>query len=277
MKLSVSSTNTYLACQRKFWHAKIDLTASDTDYVRPNYFQFGAAYARIQEIVSEGWFLLSPELVINECIKEGLDTTNAAKMLAMLKTYQRNIDDRITTSSERTVYSEMILKHPFISGRIDKIIRRGNSIYIGEDKTAASINFALAETLKTDPQICGYAACREQIEEKIGCAISGVIYRVVTKPKQRRKKSELWLDYSERCECDFQEITVPLDSLDISGTIQRLELLHGEIVAKKDREEFIQNKRNCSANYQNCEYFSQCHGKTITEIGLKSENVSHSN
>ena len=260
MKLSHSSSNTYLACQRKFWHAKIDLTEPDFDYVRPNYFKFGAAYARIQEIVFNDWDQLTSHLVINECFKEGLDTTNAAKMFAMLKSYRANV------GKEHVLFAEVKLEHPVLNGRVDKVIRRGEFAYIGEDKTASEINFTLSESLKTDPQICGYAACREQIEEKIGCQIAGIVYRVVSKPKEKRKKEELWEDYAFRCSCNFQELTIPFGSLDVSGTIQRIELLQAEIVAKKNKQDFIQNKRNCSANYSNCEFFSQCHGKTVTEL-----------
>lgn len=261
MKLSVSSANCYLLCQRKYWHKKVKETAPDDDYKVPSYFNFGRAYADIQEIISKEPSDLNISLVVDICLRNKVSTTDAARMLRMLVEYQRS-----KSPDEVVTQCEYVIDHPVVSGRIDKLININGEVWIGEDKTASQLNYALSETLKTDPQICGYAACRDSIEDAFGLEVAGVLYRVAKKPIEKRKKEESWQDYFSRCKSEIQTIMLPFSSLEIGPVLARQENIIEEISKKSEYEDFIQNMRSCDAGFSYCEYYSQCHGNNATYI-----------
>ena len=254
MKLSQSSAAMYLSCQRK-WKLYASKTDKDPDWRKGKALRFGAAYAECQEEFRDNWKLMTTQKIIRIAERNDLDINDAAKLMACLRTYFANVKEGDVVEKV-----ELTLDHPMLSGRIDKTILRDGKRYIGEDKTASEINPALPTILLTDPQLCVYAECQEQFE-----ADGGIIYRVVSKPKEKRKKEESWEAFTQRCKCEFLELVIPFESLQIKEALGRIQVIADEIDSKVKLEEFPQNFRNCEMFGSGCEYYSRCHGKTFSE------------
>lgn len=253
MKLSKTSLGEYVSCQRKFWHSRVKKTDKDCDYKIGKALLIGRAYAECQEIFRGDVKAMTSAEIIRICERNDLDVTAAAQIMAMLRCYFSNV------SNEEVEKCEVWLEHPTLTGRLDKIVRREEKRFILEEKTASEINQAqLSATLPTDPQLCLYASCAEQFE------VEGIIYRVVRKPKERRKKEESWQEYTQRCTCEFLELRFAFDELDIKGCLEQFEAAHAEITAKKDESEFLCNKQNCVTFGAACAWYSRCHGKEYT-------------
>ncbi len=253
MKLSKTSLGEYVSCQRKFWHSRIKKTDRDDDWKKGKALSIGAAYAECQEIFRGDIGAMTSSEIIRVCDRNGLGVTEAAQIMAMLRCYFANVGKEIVEKCE------VWLEHEILIGRLDKLIRLEDGIYILEDKTASETNQAqLSATLPTDPQLCVYAANAEQFDAK------GIIYRVVRKPKERRKKEESWLEYTQRCTCEFLELRFRFDELDIEGCLAQFATAHAEITAKSEKEHFLCNKQNCVTFGAACAWYSQCHGKPYT-------------
>lgn len=253
MKLSKTSLGEYVSCQRKFWHSRIKKTDRDEDWKKGKALSIGSAYAECQELFRGDIGAMTSQEIIRVCDRNGLGVTEAAQIMAMLRCYFANV------GKETVEKCEVWLEHPTLTGKLDKIIIIDGVRYIGEDKTASEINqAALSATLPTDPQLCLYASCATQFEAK------SIIYRVVRKPKERRKKEESWLEYTQRCTCEFLELRFGFDELDIKGCLEQFEAAHAEITAKQDESEFLCNKQNCITFGAACAWYSRCHGKPYT-------------
>jgi hypothetical protein len=254
IKISASGADMYLSCQRKYWHKRINKTSEDLDYKAPNYFAFGKACADIQQAVGPNPVkLMTSELIFRICQQHSLDVNQAARIMAVLRKYYGSF------SQDEIFDCEKWLEHPVLVGKIDKKIRRDGKVYICEDKTASDINPALRQTLKTDNQLCLYSACAEQ------CEAEGIIYRVVSKPKEKRKKEESWESYTQRCTCEALELVFDFAELDVAGCLARLDVVQKEIEVKEDKELFSCNLKNCTQFYSPCPWYSQCHEKTYSE------------
>lgn len=244
----------YLSCQRKYWHKRINKTTPDKDYKEPNYFAFGAAHAECQEAFGENPRTMTSEAIIRICDRHGLDINKAAQLMAVLRKYYASFE------VGKVLEREKWLEHPVLVGKIDKLVALEGKRWIVEDKTTSDINPALRDTLRVDTQLCLYSACREQFEA------DGIIYRVVSKPKQRRKKEESWQDYTQRCECEALELRFSFDELDVQGCLDRLEVVRKEVEGKESPELFACNPNNCLQFHSPCPYYAQCHdGKTYSE------------
>jgi hypothetical protein len=255
MKHSKSSKAEYLSCQRKYWHSRIKKTDTDPDYRKGKALNFGSAFADCQELFRQDWRLMTTQDVIRIVEKNNLGVTEAAQMMACLRIYFANIPD-----GEKVEKVEAWIEHPLLIGRLDKIAtRKDGKRYILEDKTSSEINQAvLSVTLKTDPQLCAYASAAKQFDAE------GIIYRVVQKPKEKRKKEESWLEYTQRCKCEFLELQFAFEELEIDACIREFEAFDAEVSAKKTESEFMCNKQNCVSFGSACAWYSRCHGVTYT-------------
>jgi hypothetical protein len=241
-------------CQRSFWHSHIKKTDKDRDWKKGKALNFGAAFAEFNEIFRGGSLEITQREVMRVALRNDLNVNDAAQLMACLCCYHSN-----TRSGEVVEKAEAWIEHPTLNGKVDKIISIDGVKYILEDKTSSDINEAsLSVSLMTDPQLCLYASCAEQFDAK------GIIYRVVEKPKERRKKLEGWFDYMERCTCKFLELNISFESLQIDEVLNMYDTAKTEIEAKKEEHEFLCNKQNCIKFGQACAWYSRCHGQTHT-------------
>jgi hypothetical protein len=253
-KLSATSSAEYLGCQRRFWFRRIAKADFDKDWVTPKAFAFGAVFATLQERFSGHWLDLTSKDVFEECEKGGLDVNAAAQLMACLRAYIGGTIDK----KDVLLKAETWLEHPTIVGKVDKVIARAGVNYIAEDKTAYELNPALEDMLATNVQACVYAANASQFDAV------GLIYRVTTKPKERRKKEETWQEYTQRCKSTFHEFVLPLSHFKVEETFARMDTLAAEIYSKEgNKEAFCQNLTACKSTFGVCEFFSQCNKKVI--------------
>jgi hypothetical protein len=191
--------------------------------------------------------------IIRIAERNDLGVTEAAQIMAMLRCYFSNV------FGETVEKCEVWIEHPTLTGKLDKIVTREGKRFILEEKTASEINQAsLSATLPTDPQLCLYASQAKQFD------VEGIIYRVVRKPKERRKKEETWVEYTQRCTCEFLELRFAFEELDIETCLAQFKAANAEISAKKDEAEFLCNKQNCVTFGAACAWYSRCHGKPYT-------------
>jgi hypothetical protein len=255
VKLSATGANTYLSCQRKYWHQRLDKTCHDSDSRQGNGLVFGRVIAQLQEEFSPDPIKLMTATRIKEAFAaEGLSINDAARGMAVLRKYYGTFAQGVVTKVEQW------LEHPTLVGKLDKLMKFCDRTFIIEDKVFSDINPALRDTLKTDSQLCLYASCAEQFEA------DAIMFRVISKPKERRKKEESWEEYARRCTCEALEITFEFSELDIKGCLDKFESLQAEISEKgMEKARYMCNTKNCQSYGYACEWFSQCHGKTHTE------------
>lgn len=248
-KISASSANQYQLCQKKYWHKKINKTPKDAGYKDPTAFRIGRACAEFHERFSS-IESVTKENVLNTCIRCGLDANQAAIVFRMLHTYISTFD------KGENVTKEVWIDHPDYEGRVDKIAEFNGKAWITEDKTASEINPGLETILKTDTQLCLYAEFLVQL----GC--EGIIYRVVTKSKKRRKKNESWESFVERLDCETTEIKFKFEDLYVQDCLDKLDTIRAEIAYKTMPSEFLCNMKACETYGSKCEFYSKCHPET---------------
>lgn len=247
MKLSQSSLNTYLFCQRKYWFRK-EKVSPDIGWVKHPSLKFGAVFAKLQELIMQKPANMTLSLIAGVCKENELDDKHVSQMAACLRKYMSHIPE-----GELCERVEIQLEHDVLSGRIDKLVTRKGKRYIVEDKTTSEINAAaLSNMLLTDPQLCVYAVCREQFEA------DAILYRAVQKPKERIKKSETFLEYNQRCKCEFIEIPFEFEQLRTEECLARFKVCIAEIEWKTTEDEYMQNYKNCKAFGSYCEYYGRC-------------------
>lgn len=254
MKLSKTSLGEYCNCQRQFFHSRIKKTDRDSDWKKGKALSFGAAFAECQDIFRNDYSKMTTSEVIRVTERNELGVTEAGQLLACLRLYYANI-----RPGEIVEKSEVWLEHPTLVGKLDKIVKINGKKYILEDKTSSDINRSVLSTsLLTDPQLCLYASCADQFEA------DGILYRVVEKPKQRRKKEESLIEYTQRCTSDFFEIEFSFNELQIDECLKQYNTAKEEIEAKVMEDEFLCNKQNCVKFGSACAWYSRCHGKTYS-------------
>jgi hypothetical protein len=107
-------------------------------------------------------------------------------IIALEKTFEGPIVNPKTGAASRSFV---------LAGKVDGIVRIGDSYYILEHKTAAQIDADYLERLWTDFQITIYAY---YVEQTLGIPITGVIYNVLAKARLQQSKGETEDEYQVR-------------------------------------------------------------------------------
>jgi hypothetical protein len=269
LRLSASSKNTYVSCQRKFWHQCIGKTDKDADYFDPEYFIFGRVFAECLEIFKHSFESMDVETVQRICKRHALKETSTAKILACLRSYFHCFPVTDVRACE------LWIENKVLRGKIDAVAVREGSLAILENKTASEISSTLPIDLKIDPQICLYTSQIEEIKAKLKLDLpfEGVLYRVTEKPKERQKVKESFLEYAARCKAKTEEFFVPFKSMAVEQVLKDFKTLLSEITAKgADHELFAQNTRECVKYHQACPYYSRCHGMMHCNAKLEDDS-----
>ncbi|QOY88219.1 PD-(D/E)XK nuclease family protein [Paludibaculum fermentans] len=107
-------------------------------------------------------------------------------IIALEKTFEGPIVNPKTGAASRSF---------LLAGKVDGIVRIGDSNYILEHKTAAQIDADYLERLWTDFQITIYAY---YVEQTLGIPITGVIYNVLAKARLQQSRGETEDEYQTR-------------------------------------------------------------------------------
>jgi hypothetical protein len=271
MLLSVSSRQTYVSCQRKFWHEKINKTTPDVDYLTPSYFLFGRAFEQCLEEFSYQAGNMKTEKIIEIANKNGLNSdSDIAKIMACLREYFSKY------YSTNIIKSQVYVKNEAIHGYIDAISHEGDYFWLIENKTASDISSTIALDIVNDPQVNLYLSQIHTLSNIFDVSkFKGVDYRVIKKPIQKMGKKETMLEFTQRCKCDSLNLKIEKEKFNTKMVLDMFAISVTEIHAKKNMNEFMQNTRECvQFKKYSCPFYSQCHDGLFTNISSDSdENI----
>ena len=258
---SQSALGTLLTCETKFKHRYIDLTPRDENWVSPTYFAFGSAFHEALYLAKYNQALLTEDILLQVISVNGLDWHNdGAKLRACLNTYFSS-----HTKQERFIATEVELFNDEFVMYADAIFEdEGGHWYIVDMKTVGiKLDEMIRFKLKSDPQMCLYAAHANEFAAKLGLDPSkfiGMSYREIEKPRQRIKKGETHDEFVERIGLTYyRETFLTLDMLNIEQTMFSL---RSQLVRARSlrSDQPTQNTNSCKRNGLVCEFWSSCHG-----------------
>lgn len=273
IKLSYSSSNLLLGCTQKYWHYKVNKTAKDKDF-NEDYtaFNIGKAFHYILEQSLHG----KPDQVEDKLryCKEAFNISDEESYLVYGMVLKYLMGSKLTRL--KTICCELMIEHEVIFGFIDAIqVDLEGKWWITDLKTASSISESLQAKLPMDRQLSLYAFYAPEIATKLGLKLEdfgGCRYRVVTKPKLKFKAGETPEQYILRIKesAKFRDYVIPKEDMNPKGSYD----LHNELhkLAKKLHTKKIKPVKNfnfCDQYFRTCEYFSQCHGRCVSDIKLE--------
>jgi len=269
LTLSYSSSNLLLGCEQRYAHYKVLKTEKDPDF-EDNYtaFNIGKAFHYILEMSLHK----KPESIapLLETVKEDYMLTDdqVALVHGMVLKYLRGTKD----DGLECVHCEFEIKHEVLYGFIDLISKDAEGNWIIFDlKTASAIYDTTIKKLPQNIQLNLYAYFAPEIALNLGLDLDkfqGCGYRVVTKPRIKRKKTEGYNDYVLRVadSAKFHDYFVPINNMKPDQVFKRHTQLHSRAMELHEGAEPRKNFNYCDSYFRPCEYWSQCHGKCYSEI-----------
>lgn len=273
IKLSYSSSNLLLGCTQKYYHYKVLNTPKDLDYEEDSLaFNIGKAFHYILE-QSNHEKVMEVEKRLRYCQEAyALDEDQVCLVYGMVLKYL--LGSKLTNL--KTICCELMIEHEVIFGFIDAIqVDVEGKWWITDLKTASSISSSLQARLPNDRQLNLYAYYAPEISKKLNLKLDnfgGCRYRVVTKPKLKKKGSETKEEYILRIKesSQFRDYVIPKDNLDPLGAYQTHAKIHKmakDLHAGKLKP--LKNFNYCESYFRTCEYFSQCHKDCASRIKLE--------
>jgi hypothetical protein len=135
-------------------------------------------------------------------------------------------------------------------------------LWIVDIKTAASLNKFLEQRLPRDRQLNLYAA-KAKLENLAGCK-----YRVITKPKLKRKEDESFKAYADRISksCKAVEYSIPIEAMDPEYSANEFKQLVRIQKGLQKGKEPLRNYGYCESYFRPCEYWSKCHNSKFSDV-----------
>jgi hypothetical protein len=266
-RLSYSSSTLLANCSMKYWHYKVARTPRDIDAPQESKaFDVGKAFHWVLEMTKHTdekleWYL-DRAVTSFEC------EDSKAMIHAMLLKYLK-----MQSKSGLTIHRvETEISNKLFYGVVDALMvdELGNW-WIVDLKTAARLSEITMAGLGSDVQLSLYSSFYVKIAEVYGLDANkfmGARYRVTTKSTLKQKASENYKAFVLRMyggikSCD---IAIPKDRMKPMDMYLRHKRLHA--LSQRLRSEKSKPERNfsyCNSFFKPCEYWSQCHGKTITD------------
>lgn len=269
-RLSHSSANTLRGCSRKYFHYKVAKTDVDPDY-NPNLQSFAVGKAFHQ--VLEDNMHKKPEKIVNvieaACEVNGCDEENIPMLHAMLLRYY---EDHKTSGLE-VVKCEYKIDDETVIGYVDVVMKgREGSWRIVDLKTYKSLYYVKPANLTRDYQLNLYASFKDTIAKDLGLdplKFQGCTLRVVTKPSLKQRKDESYVEYVTRMKASakFLDIHIPSNLMSPLEVREAHEELYRETIEmRKWGKKGVCNFNNCFAYNTPCQFYSQCHDGTFSEL-----------
>ena len=261
MQLSYSSANLLLNCEQKFWHHKINNTPKDADSIqdKPS-LELGKCFHELLELTLhtyvEGYYYEA-----HFAKYPSLTESQKLLILAMYKKYT----DTHARSNLKVVECEPKIESDTFVGYIDAIMADlAGNWWIVDIKTFARVSDSTIARLKNDFQLNLYALNADKLpydQRKF----AGVRYRVVTKPYVGAKANiDTLLDKVE-----VWDIPVLKQDLNPEFFSKQFGSLCSKVQKLEAGEAPTRNYSYCESYFTPCEFWSNCHGATVTE-GCKS-------
>jgi len=271
--LSYSSMNEILGCEQKYAFRKVLQVEPDEDYFQEtDAMDIGSVMHKCLEDCYHdlnGFKISTLKKEIEE-YRDTLDFEQHGPLLwAMLRRYKVMHESIGLKCSQ--VETELTSKD--FKGFVDLVLDDEAGIWITDLKTAATISRFLQARLKDDRQLNLYVHQFQQLA-KPGKKILGAKYRVVTKSKLKRKKTESFKEFSDRIYAGINayEYTIPVELLTMESAVDAFnevrkvqKALHKNKVARR-------NYNYCESYHRPCEFWSRCHGQNFTsETGVEAK------
>lgn len=268
--LSHSSAGLLLECEQRYVHHKVLKTKPDPDYVKSDALAVGSAFHWILEKSRHE----KPKSItedLEHCVMDEdilLPEEEMPLVHAMVLKYLRLHQ----ASGFKVLEVETELKTEMFHGFVDAIVEDPMGFwYILDLKTYKTLNPASIRALTKDPQLNLYAAHApllakiHNLDEK---RFGGCRWRVVTKSSAKQKASESTADYVMRLvekHLSSYDLTVPVAKLSPAERAETHRALWEKTKELKTRPP-IRNYKNCLSYFSPCPHWSQCYGKTFSEM-----------
>jgi hypothetical protein len=270
LRMSYSSSNTFLGCNRRFYYDKIVKADYDPDYNDDQKaLRIGKAFHEVLELCHHEAAQLSKSHFGKSFEAHGVDNPGEQGMIiAMVQKYLI----LHKKSGLSVVGIELHVGDENIHGYIDAImIDEGGHWWIVDLKTAGKLNGSLLSRLSRDPQLNIYSYYRNQVADLLKLDPSkfkGVRYRVTTKSTIKFGKRETLMSFAKRCfeRIESYDIGVPREDLNPTAVYRQfMELLGRMRKLETTKESDIgQNFTYCESYFRPCPYWSRCYGKTFS-------------
>jgi hypothetical protein len=274
-KLSYSSFNLYMSCNRKYYLSKVAKCPIDSDASTDTTpFNFGKAFHKLLEIVNHDVSQITKRTIDEVCEFYNLPKEEHGPHLFALLRHFKKIQAK---NGLVATHCEVEITTPEFRGYIDVILKEadGNGWWIGDMKTASSYTQFTNSKLHSDWQLNLYTKHLPQICEATGYKeedFKGCRYLLNVKSRLRPKKDDDFRSYAERLEAAITSFDIPVskDELQPDTVYYIFKMAYKEIQSlhkMKDAQKYALPNFNCCTSYfKACEFWSQCHGKTFSEL-----------
>lgn len=270
--LSPSSLGLFLGCNRKYYYKKIAKTPIDIDASEDTEaLRVGSAFHKCLENTKhalDGFTLTAAQAVV--CGEFELsEAVHLPLIFAMLGRYK----ETHRKAGLKVLSCEVVIDNPYFYGIVDAVMEDSKGRWwIVDMKTAATYSpQMLIPTLPRHPQLSLYAQYHAAVASKLGLdseSYQGCRYRLTTKSKLIRKATEPMAGYIERLSGSVRSLDIvipkalmePAVMAEIHGTAKEYINTHQEA------HQYSPNYGNCTQWFRSCEYWSKCHGKTVTAM-----------
>lgn len=276
-RLSYSSFNSYMGCNKKYYLRKVARVKPDEDAdVDTESFRFGKAFHKLLEDCMHNVSEITKRKIDEACDLFLLDKMDhGPHLFALLRHYKK-----VTAKNGLiATHCEVEIVTPVFKGYVDVILKEadGPGWWIGDIKTAAGYSPFVNSKLHMDWQLNLYTLHVQDIALKTKHSpedFKGCRYLLNVKSKLKRKESDDFRSYAERLEkaVSSYDIAIPKEELQAVATYQLFKTVKKEIDAlhkmkpELAAKQVLPNFNCCTSYFKSCEYWSQCHGKTFTQL-----------
>lgn len=281
VQLSYSSATLLKNCSQKYYWYKVAGVPKDPDSEdNQDAFNVGKCFHWVLEENGH------TEERLLELLEEGVIEFQVGEHQAMIHAMLLRYLQVHQKSGLHAVKCELGLQTPDFIGFIDVILAdpEDGAWWISDLKTSARLSPITISKLHNDPQLNLYSFFADKVAEQLELDFDkfmGARYRVTTKSRLTQKKSESYAAFVKRVAGSVKsyDVIVPKHTMNPEWAMhQHLELHNYAVDLKEERREPVKNLSYCDSFFRPCEFYSQCHGKTFTELSdgvemLTSDNV----
>lgn len=270
MRVSYSSSQTYLGCQRKFYYEKVRGYDPDPDHDENTLaLRMGTCFHDVLEAAAHSRSRLKNRYFL-QAFKDNeiYDETNQGYIYAMVARYLKMHEKSGLTS----IAHEVEIIDDDFRGFVDSVmVDSYHNWWIVDLKTAKQLQASLLPRLSKDQQLNIYAFYSEEVAKIVGIdpdLFAGVRYRVTTKPGIKKNKKENFLEFKKRCfeRCESFDIGISKDDLSPEQTYLAFMRLLDQMRELEVMEEDAvpQNFGYCESYFKPCPFWSRCYGKLFS-------------
>lgn len=253
--LSNSSMKMVMSCEQKYFYYKVAQVEKDPDYEESDALSFGKAFHKVLE---DSLHTAATEKSILSAMKEfELGMEHKMLLTYMLENYLI----LHKASGLKVVKCELEIRTPTFLGYADFIAQGPDGWWIGDNKTAARHDPALAHRLHRDYQLNLYSSFVEQIGPALGLEgpFLGFRYRQSIKSKAKT------IDGLKKGTPTY-EFIIEADALDTKRAWETHAIAHERAVELHEGREPCRNYNACNEYFRTCDWFSRCHGNLGSEM-----------